>query len=86
MAETIVPIAGMIFVLSLIFGRRIFTTLDSYFKSRQLASSDELLEISDRLAQLDNLEERMRVVEAVITEENYQLKKQFEDLERGPST
>lgn len=41
------------------------------------------MEIQDRLDQLDDLEERMRVVEAVITEDNHQLKKKFEDLERG---
>lgn len=84
MIEIIIPIAGMLFVLSVIYGGRLLTTLDSYFKSKQLAASDELMEISDRLAQLDRLEERMRVVETVITDENYQLKKQFEDLERGP--
>ncbi len=85
MTEVIIPIAGMIFIFGLVFGRRIFTTLDNYVKTKQLASSDELQEIRDRLAQLDRLEERMRVVEAVITDENYQLKKQFEDLERDSS-
>ncbi|HJN48910.1 MAG: hypothetical protein QGI68_09515 [Pseudomonadales bacterium] len=80
MAEIIVPIAGMIFVLSVIFGRRMLASLDSYFKSKQLANSDELM---DRLDQLDDLEERMRVVETVIAEENIPLKKKFADLERG---
>lgn len=60
--------------------------LGNYFKSKRLAGSDELMEIEDRLAQLDELEERIRVLEAVVTEENYQLKKQFEDLERGSPT
>ncbi len=68
MAEIIVPIAGMIFVLSVIFGRRMLASLDSYFKSKQLANSDELM---DRLDQLDDLEERMRVVETVIAGREY---------------
>jgi|TARA_Y100000310_G_scaffold228044_2_gene230298 hypothetical protein len=80
MAEILIPIAGMLFVLTVIFGGRLLQSLDSYLKVRQAASSEE---IQDRLDQMDDLEERMRVVEAVITEENYQLKKKFEDLERG---
>ena len=83
MSEAIViPIAGMLFILGLVFGSRILATLNNYLKSKQVADSDALMDIEDRLAQLDKLEERMRVVEAVITEENYQLKKQFDDLER----
>jgi hypothetical protein len=83
MTEILIPMAGMLFVLSLVFGSRFIAMLDNYFKSKQLAGVDELMEIRDRLDQLDNLEERMRVVEAVITDENYQLKKQFDELERG---
>ena len=49
--------------------------LGSYFKSKRLAGSDELMEIEDRLAQLDEMEERIRVLEALVTEENYRLKK-----------
>ena len=60
--------------------------LGNYFKSKRLAGTDELIEIEDRLAQLDEMEERIRVLEAVVTEENYQLKKQFEHLERGSPT
>ena len=83
MTEILIPIAGMLFLLTLVFGSRLIKMLDSYFKSKQLAGVDELMEIRDRLSQLDDLEERMRVVEAVITDENYQLKKQFDELERG---
>jgi len=83
MTEVLIPIAGMLFLLTLVFGSRLIKMLDSYFKSKQLAGVDELMEIRDRLSQLDDLEERMRVVEAVITDENYQLKKQFDELERG---
>ena len=83
MTEILIPVAGMLFLLTLVFGSRLITMLDNYFKSKQLAGVDELMEIRDRLSQLDDLEERMRVVEAVITDENYQLKKQFDELERG---
>lgn len=79
----VIPIAGMIFILTVIYGGRILGSLNNYFNSRQLASSDELMEIQDRLDQLDDLEERMHVVEAVITEDNHQLKKKFEDLQHG---
>ncbi len=79
----VIPIAGMIFILAVLYGGRILGSLNNYFKSRQVDSSDELMEIQDRLDQLDDLEERMRVVEAVITEDNRPLKKKFEDLERG---
>jgi len=82
--EIVIPLAGMLFILCLVFGSRILATLNNYLKDKQLADSDALMDIEDRLAQLDKLEERMRVVEAVVTEENYQLKKQFDDLERDP--
>ena len=64
--DVVVPIAGMIFVLCIVFGWRGFTTLDNYFRSKQSMSSDELMDIQDHL---DELEDRMRVVESVMTDE-----------------
>ena len=78
MEEIILPIAGMMFVLTLIFGWPVIRML----KNRQQLGRSE--EIEDCLAHLDELEERMRVVEAVITEENYRFKHQLNDLERLP--
>jgi|TARA_Y100000310_G_C20610814_1_gene777895 hypothetical protein len=67
--DVVVPIAGMIFVLCVIFGWRGFSTLDNYFKSKQSASIDEILDINDHL---DELEERMSEVEAALSEKKEQ--------------
>lgn len=36
MIEIIIPIAGMLFVLSVIYGGRLLTTLDSYFQEQAI--------------------------------------------------
>ncbi len=77
--DILMPIAGMLFVLTLIFG---WPILGMIKRSRQSINTSELQHIGDRLAQLDELEERIRVLESVITDGNYQLRKQFEDLEK----
>jgi len=56
--------------------------VNNYIKSGKSRASEELDDIFTRLDQLDDLENRVRVLEAVVTEENYDLKKQFKDLEK----
>ena len=63
--DIVIPIAGMIFILCIIFGSFGFVVLNKYFKRGQSVSVEELMDINDHL---DELEERMRVVEASMTD------------------
>ena len=56
--------------------------INNMIKRRNSRRPDDLEDILDRMDGLDDLEERVRVLEAVITDQNYDLKKQFEDLEK----
>lgn len=51
----------------------------SYIASRQ-EKSDSGEEIDDTLAKIDALEERVRVLERIITENRYDLKRQIDSL------
>lgn len=55
--------------------------INNYIKAARDRGGEDLDDIFDRLEQLDDLENRVRVLEAVVTEENYDLKKQFKSLE-----
>lgn len=55
--------------------------INNYIKATRDRGGEDLDDIFDRLEQLDDLENRVRVLEAVVTEENYDLKKQFKSLE-----
>jgi hypothetical protein len=46
-------------------------------KRRQTPPADE-----ERVARLDQLEERVRVLERIVTDSGYDLRRQFRDLER----
>ena len=55
--------------------------LNNYLKQRTPASTtQDIDEVFDRLKQLESLEERVRVLETVITDQDYDLKRQLKDL------
>lgn len=56
--------------------------LNNFIKHKKSGNSEDMDDILDRLDGVDELEERVRVLEAVITDQNYELKKQFQDLNK----
>jgi len=55
--------------------------LNNMIKQKNRGRSGELESILDRLDSLEDMEDRIRVLETVITDQNYELKKQFQELE-----
>ncbi len=56
--------------------------VSSWLTNRNRNRADELEDILDKLEQLEDLESRVRVLEAVVTDQNYDLKQQFSKLEK----
>ena len=56
--------------------------LNNFIKTRKDRGSEDLDDVFSRLEQLDDIENRVRVLEAVVTDENYDLKRKFRDLEK----
>ncbi|MGH8495422.1 MAG: hypothetical protein ACREVN_04750 [Gammaproteobacteria bacterium] len=70
------------FVLILVF----IITVASLIKhrDRQRAHSRKATPETDaNLRRIDDLEHRIQVLERIVTDRNFDLKRQFEDLERG---
>jgi hypothetical protein len=55
--------------------------INNYLKSRD-AGRRALRDLAPELKRLDALEERVRVLEAVVTDHNWDLQRQFRDLEK----
>lgn len=56
--------------------------VNNWLKSRGKVDRSELeAQLSDRTAQLEKLEQRMRVLERIITDRKYNLKEELHDLE-----
>ena len=67
----------VLLILVLTFGYKAFET---YMKSRSSKEDDqESNEMEDRFR---SLEERIKVLERIVTDDRYDLKKEFKDLER----
>ena len=66
----------------LLRGSPVAGVLNNMIKQKNRGRSDELESILDRLDSLEDMEERVRVLETVITDQNYELKKQFQELEK----
>jgi hypothetical protein len=55
--------------------------LQSIFRRKQAEPDPELME---RLRRVERLEERVRVLEKIVTDGRYDLKRQLDELERTP--
>jgi hypothetical protein len=66
----------------LLRGSPVAGVLNNMIKQKNRGRSDELESILDRLDSLEDMAERVRVLETVITDQNYELKKQFQELEK----
>lgn len=74
------PFEFVIAILVIIF---LFKLIDSIIKSKGARRSDEQAAAAannDLVQRLSELEERVRVLERIVTDERYDLKRQFKDL------
>jgi hypothetical protein len=67
------------FVLSILFLVFTFRLLQSWVSHRSLAPPEDPGKAA-MLQRLDQLEERVRVLERIVTDERFDLKQQFKDL------
>ncbi len=66
----------VLFLLVIVF---VYRVVDTYIKSR--ADRDKSTEGADMDARLQEMEDRVRVLERIVTDDRYELKRKFEDLE-----
>lgn len=69
---------GIILVISIIGG----ITINNYLKRNQGQMRSLEREFGARLARLEALEERIGVIERIVTDKRYDLRQQFHDLEK----
>ena len=55
-------------------------TLQTYLKTRKQKPADNSAELEETLAKIDVLEERIRVLERIVTENKYDLKSEINRL------
>lgn len=65
----------LIVLLSLVAG-----VANNYIKNRSNMGGQGADEFETRLAQLDSLEERVRTLEKIVTDRNFELREKFRDL------
>ena len=56
------------------------STIKTYIKSREAKSDEDSSELNETLAKIDLLEERIRVLERIVTEKKYDLKREINSL------
>jgi hypothetical protein len=54
--------------------------IKEYLKRRERSSSTSQENLDDALDRIDDLEERVRVLERVVTDDRYELNRQIDDL------
>ena len=69
-------------VVSIVVIGCIAGVLNNLIKQRHARRPNERDDMDQRLDALEKLEERVRVLEAVVTDESYELRKQLNDLEK----
>lgn len=69
------------FVIVIIALSFVYRLIAAWMRNRQYRSSDESASANAVLVQrLEQLEERVRVLERIVTDERFDLKQQFKDL------
>lgn len=56
------------------------STMKAYFRARAAKPADESLELEEALETIGRLEERIRVLERIVTESKYDLKREINGL------
>jgi len=67
----------VICIVAIVFGA---STLKAYFNARSAKPEDQPLELEEALATIEKLEERIRVLERIVTESKYDLKREINGL------
>jgi hypothetical protein len=76
-------VGGKEFVLAILFFILLFKLIDSYVKSRSNRRDTEVEQSAhSALAQIAELEERVRVLERIVTDDGFDVRRQFRDLGR----
>jgi hypothetical protein len=76
-------VGGKEFVLAILFFILLFKLIDSYVKSRSNRRDTEVEQSAhNALAQIAELEERVRVLERIVTDDGFDVRRQFRDLGR----
>ena len=72
------------FVIIVIILSFIYKLLAVWMRNREFRSNDESVNANAALMQqrLEQLEERVRVLERIVTDDRFELKQQFKDLAR----
>jgi len=72
------------FVIVIIILSFIYKLLSAWMRNRQFRGNDESANANAALMQqrLEQLEERVRVLERIVTDDRFELKQQFKDLAR----
>lgn len=70
------------FVLILVFIITVASLIKHRDKQKTVAHK-ATPDLDAKLRRIDDLEHRVQVLEKIVTDRNYDLKRQFEDLERG---
>ena len=68
---------GVVCIVAIVFAA---STLKTYFKARAAKPDEDSSELRDTLAKIELLEERIRVLERIITENKYDLKHEINSL------
>ena len=69
----------LVFVLLLVGMVMLCNVVTTYLKQRKKLP-DEIQELEETVAKIDTLEERIRVLERIITENRFDLKKEIDSL------
>ena len=73
------PFEFAIAIVAIVFGYKLVAT---FMRQKHVSRSSEAETVNVELRQrLEQLEERVRVLERIVTDERYDLKQQFKDLE-----
>jgi hypothetical protein len=76
-------VGGKEFVLAILFFILLFKLIDSYVKGRSNRRDTEVEQSAQNaLAQIAELEERVRVLERIVTDDGFDVRRQFRDLGR----
>jgi hypothetical protein len=70
------------FVIAIIVLSFVYKLVDGWMRNRSRESAEDPTR-SALLKRLDEVEERVRVLERIVTDERFDLKQQFKDLETG---
>lgn len=68
------------FVIAIVFLAFLGSTLKTYFESKRDDTRKKDADADENLARLAQLEERIRVLERIVTDEQFDLKQRFKNL------